>query len=473
MARQLRGRSARALRSLAASVILAASCGAASLPAQGAVEPCGAGRSGSPAQPDFAAAAARNAAAVVNVVVMRKPWSQEDDAAGIDYFPPLSGADALGSAGLARSGSSGFVLEPDGHVVVSAHAVHAAHEIWVLTADGRRHLATLLGFDRRTDVALLKIQASGLATVSLDPASRLCPGGRVAAIGSPFGFDHSVTAGVVSAHPRFLPGSGSIPWIQTDVALNPGSSGGPLLDPAGAVVGMNSMIYSASGIYVGVSFALPIDRVLRVVAALRAAGRADLGDIGAETQPVTAELALAFGLERARGALVVQVAPDGPAAKAALRSGDVILSINGVDLEPDSDIDGMVGGWRSLGPVAIRFWRGARVHASSIGAVREPQARAAVAPGPPREETRLGLDLTLPAPAGKALAGVVVDAASGSGLLAGIEAGDRIVAVNGAPVANIADFDAALAGLQDLQVVALLIQRGGVAVYLPVRRRNR
>ncbi|RYF42995.1 MAG: PDZ domain-containing protein [Comamonadaceae bacterium] len=466
-------RGAQAWRWLATGAVLAMTCGLGSSPAWRGSATCGAQQSGPGAESGFAAAAGRSALAVVDVIVLRKPWSQEDDAAGLDYFPPLAGAAAPGGAALVRSGSSGFVIESDGHLVASAHAVREAHEIWVLTADGRRHPAEVVGFDRRTDVALLKIQASGLATVAIDPASRLCPGDRVAAIGSPFGFDRSVTAGVVSASPRFLPGSGGIPWIQTDVALNPGSSGGPLLNPAGAVVGMNSMIYSASGIYVGVSFAIPIDRVLRVVAALRAGGRADVGGIGAELQPVSAELAMAFGLERPRGALVAQVDPQGPAAKAGLRSGDILLAIGGIDLEPDSDVDGLIGGLLSQGPVAVRFWRGMRVHAGSIAAATALPGAAAAPSAPRREESRLGLDFAPPAAAGGEPAGVMVDAASGSALLAGIEPGDRIVAVNGAQVANVADFDAALLALNQRQVVALLIQRAGVSVYLPVRRRDR
>lgn len=421
----------------------------------------------------FAAAVARAAPAVVNVVVIRRSRNLDDETGRIDYFPPLSAAGPPAGAGTERSTSSGFILGADGVVIASAHSVHDALETWVLAADGRRWRAAVAGFDMRTDVAVLKVPADGLPVVPVAAGEPLCAGERVAAIGSPFGFDHSVSAGVVSAPRRFVPGGAGIPLIQTDVAINPGSSGGPLLNAAGAVVGMNSMIYSASGIYVGVSFALPISRVLRVAHELQSSGHAGAIDAGLSTQPVTSELAEAFGLDTVRGLLVVHTTTGGPAARAGIRTADIVLSLNGTDIEADADLDEQMAAQPPGQPMILRFWRQGAAHATSLALERSAPAvpGAAVAPG--AAEKRLGLNLAA-APAVAAMpSGVYVDSASGSALLAGVEAGDRIVAVNGSAVADEREFEVALARAGQRRVVALLIMRGNVALFLPVRRRDR
>jgi serine protease Do len=411
-------------------------------------------------------AVARNAPAVVNVIVMRHPRNPDDDPGGLDYFPPLA------AGGAERSTSSGFILGADGWIIASAHAVYDALETWVLTADGGRHRAEVVGFDRRTDIAVLRIGASGLPVVSVASGGGVCAGEPVAAIGSPFGFDHSATAGVVSAYPRFIPGSEGVPLIQTDVALNPGSSGGPLFNASGAVVGMNSMIYSASGIYVGVSFALPIDTVLRVARELQADGHAAT-DIGVSTQPVTVELARAFRLERVRGLLVVQTRPGWAAARAGLRGGDILLAVNGVDIEPGGDIAKYVAARPALVPLVLRLWRDGAELSIHVEPAREAAQRETARRQPVPPETRLGLRFSPPAAVAAMPSGVYVDAASGSSLLAGIEAGDRIVAVNSSPVSSEMEFDAALAQAGANDVVALLAVRGGVGLFVPVRRRDR
>lgn len=425
---------------------------------------CNQPRSGTASAGGFVLAAARNAPALVNVIVTRRerPVYEEDDAA---LFLPMSTPSAE------RSTASGFIISADGFIVTSAHVVHDAMEAWVLTCDGRRFRAAVTGFDRRTDVGVLKIDAVGLTAAQLATGTRLDPGERVAALGSPFGFDGSVTSGVVSANPRFMPGNAGLPLIQTDVAINPGSSGGPLFNVAGTVVGMNSMIFSASGIYVGVSFALPIDRVLRVASEIRATGRVERGDIGARTQPVTPELAQAFGLDTARGALVVQVQPESDAARANLRRGDIVLSVDGVALAPDGDPGESVAASRSRTRAALVVWRDRKAQQVVLELSKPAHTPAPPQPAP-APEVRLGLTLAPQSSTAKMPPGAYVESAAGSGLLAGLEPGDRITAVNGRDISTPAGFDQALAAIGNAPVVALLVMRGSVGAYMPVRRRD-
>lgn len=413
----------------------------------------------------FVWAAARNAPTLVNVIVTRRerPFYEEDDAA---LFLPMSTPSAE------RSTASGFIISADGFIVTSAHVVHDAMEAWVLTCDGRRLRAAVTGFDRRTDVGVLKIDAAGLTAAQFAAGTRLDPGERVAALGSPFGFDGSVTSGVVSANPRFMPGNAGLPLIQTDVAINPGSSGGPLFNVAGTVVGMNSMIFSASGIYVGVSFALPIDRVLRVASEIRATGRVERGDIGARTQPVTPELAQAFGLETARGALVVQVQPGSDAARASLRRGDIVLSVDGVPLAPDGDPGESVAASRSRNRAALGVWRERKSHQVMLELSRPAHTSGPTPQPAPAPEIRLGLALAPQSATANMPPGAYVESVAGSGLLAGLEPGDRITAVNDRDISTPAGFDQALAAIGNAPVVALLVMRGSIGAYIPVRRRD-
>jgi len=418
----------------------------------------------------FAAAVARNAPAVVSIVILRPRRDPDAEVDGIDFFQSMSGVplpDGLeAGATQERSTSSGFVFSADGHILTSAHAVFDAHEIWVTTADARRWPATLVGADRNSDVAVLKTDAPGLPVVRLAGAPRICPGDRVAALGDPFGFEGSVTAGVISAYPRLLPGGGGMPLIQTDVAINPGSSGGPLFGADGAVIGMNSLIFSANGIYIGVSFALPIDRVLKIAAVLRSAHGVARGQIGVRTQPVSGELAQAFGLDKPRGALVVKVTPGGPADQAGLRTGDILLSAGNARPASSYELDELIANTRPGASLALRIWRQRALHelAVKVGATQ-------VDPPRPRGQAtlpRLGLGLVARKGAGLA-AGAWVEAVAGAALRAGIEPGDRITAVNGSDVVTPADFDAALEAATG-PVVALLVTRGSVMLYLPVAR---
>ena len=422
----------------------------------------------------FGAAAARVAPATVNVIVIRGRRDPMDDIEGFDFFHELaglplpSGAAEKAGASQERSISSGFIIGGDGHVLTSAHALFDAQQTWVVLADGRRFRAAVVGFDRGSDVGLLKIDATGLPVVRLAAAARLCPGDWVGALGSPFGFQHSVTVGAVSAYPRFLPGGAGLPLIQSDVVLNPGSSGGPLFDADGLVVGMNSMIYSESGIYVGISFSLPVERAMRIADELRSGGGVR-GHIGLRTQPVSAELAQAFGLAEPRGALVTTVVRGQPADAAGLRSGDIILSVNGAAFSSSVELEDAIGGLRQGASAALQVWRQQGVQHVPVLVGRDPRDAPPPAPAPAAPESRLGLHLV----AGKAAgvpAGVWVDSSSGSALLAGIEPGDRVTGLNGTAVGNPADFDAALEAAGNAQVVAVLVARGTLSLYIPVTR---
>src|SRR5512140_605983 len=245
-----------------------------------------------------------------------------------------------------RSLGSGFIISADGYLLTNAHVVEGADEITVRLTDKREFKAKLIGTDKRTDVALIKIDATGLPAVRIGDPNKLKVGEWVLAIGSPFGFDNTVTAGIVSGKGRTLPQENFVPFIQTDAAVNPGNSGGPLFNMRGEVVGINSQIYSRTGGYMGLSFAIPIDVAMDVQGQLRTSGRVARGRIGVVIQEVTRDLATSFGLDRARGALVNQVEKGGPAEKAGLEVGDIITRFDGKAVGSSSDLPRMVGGTR-------------------------------------------------------------------------------------------------------------------------------
>ena len=414
---------------------------------------------------DFVAAAARQAPAVVSITVT---GAGSDEVLAPDIQPSTRWAQGAPGRGFA----SGFIFDREGYILTSAHAVIGAQAISVATEDRRRFDAEVLGLDRRTDVALLRIAASNLPVVSVGHSSDVCAGEWVAAMGAPFGFEHSVTAGVVSANPRYMPGNSGVPLIQTDVALNPGNSGGPLFDERGDVVGMNSMIYSAGGGYFGVSFSLPIDTAMRVAQELRATGRITRGHIGARTQPLTAELAPAFGLDAALGALVVGVDADSPAAAAGLRSGDVVLAVGAGAAMPYAEIQEGVASTAEGSRLALRIWRRRAPLAMVVGVARSAPD---VAPKPgartDAHEIRFGLQLVerKSAPGvGPDDPGLYVQGASGSARQAGLRYGDALVAVNDLRVAGLADFDAAVHDIPEGDTLALLIVRGASRSYVPI-----
>lgn len=412
---------------------------------------------------DFVTAVARQAPAVVSVLAIGQDteWGDNDE----------DGMLARSRPGSARASASGIVVSADGYVLTSAHVVSGAQETSVLVGGQRRWPADVVGLDRRTDVALLKIAATNLPVAAIGSSARLCAGEWVAALGAPFGFEQSVTAGLVSANPRFLPGGTGEPLIQTDVALNPGNSGGPLFDKHGEVVGMNSMIYSASGGYLGVSFSLPIDTAMRVAAELRSTGRVTRGQIGARTQALTSDLALAFGLDAALGALIVRVDAGGPAANAGLRSGDVVLGVDGNTATAYPEIQQRVAAARPGASITLNIWRRkAPLTVKLTVAQSAPDLPQRVA-SRDRREPRLGLDLVeraakqtggLPEP------GLYVRSTSGSAQRAGLRFGDAILAVNDVGVSGISDLDRALESIRQGETVALLIRRGSITTFVPV-----
>jgi len=361
----------------------------------GVVVLCGCGRSGEVAQhlgdsqpkaltparpaqtdtslPDFTWLVKKYGAAVVNVnVVGRHVETSDDTQAGADdplseFFrrfgvPSMPGGP--GARGRAeeqpppRGLGSGFIVSTDGYVLTNAHVVEQAADVTVKLPDRREFQAKVTGFDRRSDVAVLKIQARDLPTVQFGKPSEIEPGQWVAAIGAPFGFENSVTVGVVSATARALgPQSSLVPFIQTDVAVNPGNSGGPLFSLRGEVIGINSQIYSASGGYQGVSFAIPIDVALNVKQQLIETGHVTRGKIGVAIQDVSAQLAQSFQLDRPRGALVSAVEPDGPAAKAGIKPGDVVVSMNGKPIETSTELPSLIANMKPGSEVTLGLWR--------------------------------------------------------------------------------------------------------------------
>jgi serine protease Do len=296
-----------------------------------------------------------------------------------------------------RSLGSGFIVTPDGYIITNAHVVEGADEINVKLTDKREFKARLIGVDKRTDVALIKIEpGNALPTVRVGDASKLKVGEWVVAIGAPFGFENTVTAGIVSAKGRWLPQETFVPFIQTDVAINPGNSGGPLFNMRGEVVGVNSQIYSRSGGYQGLSFAIPIDVVLDVQQQLRENGRVSRGRIGVVIQDVGKDLAISFGLDRARGALVVSVEKNSPAAKAGVEPGDIITRFGGRTVESSSDLPRIVGGTHPGAKAEVEVWRkgATRTLSVSVGELREERVAAQEEPrsrkAPEKTANRLG-----------------------------------------------------------------------------------
>lgn len=378
-----------------------------------------------------------------------------------------------------QSLGSGFVISADGYILTNAHVVDSADKITVRLNDKREFKAKVIGADKRTDVALLKIEANGLQKVLQGDPSQLKVGEWVLAIGSPFGFDSSVTAGIVSAKGRSLPQENYVPFIQTDVAINPGNSGGPLFNLKGEVVGINSQIYSRSGGYMGLSFAIPIDVAMDVVNQLRTTGKVTRGRIGVTIQEVTRELADSFGLPKASGALISSVEKGGPADKAGIEPSDVILKFDGKPVNASNDLPRLVAMTRPGSKVAVQLWRKGANREVSI-AVGETQDEARVAQrngkngGEPSAENvaRLGLvvsELTEQQKNKLQLkGGLLVQEVQGIARAVLIP-GDILLAVNNVEISSLEQFNDLLKQAPKGRNVALLVRRGDGAYYVAIK----
>lgn len=388
------------------------------------------------------------------------------------------GNGAPGDRDLARSLGSGFIVSADGYVLTNHHVVEGADEVIVRTNDRREFVATVVGSDKRSDTALLKVDAAGLPTVKLGSSKDLKVGEWVLAIGSPFGFDHSASAGIISALGRSLPSENYVPFIQTDVAINPGNSGGPLFNLAGEVVGVNSQIYSRTGGFMGLSFAIPIDVAMDAVEQLKAKGRVSRGWLGVLIQDVTRELAETFGMKQPSGALVAQVLSDSPAEKAGFEPGDVVLKYNGQDVTSSGVLPQLVGVTRVGQSAQVQVLRKGQPQELTVVIGELPEEDAVAKKAGQREPAtanRLGLvlrDLTpdLREQAGVPKGGVLVEEVKpGPAQQVGIRAGDVILMLDNQPVLDARQFKGVVEALVPGHSVAMLVQRGGGRMFYALR----
>ena len=404
-----------------------------------------------------------------------------DREADLEIAPELDFADRLAPplpasvrVSQTRDLASGVILTNDGLILTSAHVIAGVDEAQVRLDDGRRFPGRVVGVDRRTDVGLLKIDANGLTPAVFGDSRNVAPGDWVAAIGAPFGFHGSVTAGVVSAIDRYVAGGGEVPYIQTDVAINPGSSGSPLFNSAGEVVGINSMIYSGSGGYMGLSFAVPINLAMKIAGQLKSTGHVQRARIGAEFQEMTPALAQSFGLKQAAGALVVGVYANSPARSAGLLRGDVVTAFDGMPVARSTDLQQRISQGRPGSRNAIEVWRHGAPHTLWVTLTEEPAPRGLLRPNvevewgdglglvlgelSSNQRLQLGID-----------GGLMVREASGAARSEGIRAGDLIVAVNDTRLDRVEDFQRSIATVAPGRSVALLVMRDRRLAYVPVR----
>jgi serine protease Do len=454
------------------------------------------------ALPNFAPLVEKSGPAVVNVDVVQNPRAaggddesegSEDDPLG-DFFRRFglpNGPNGPNGRGRGfqfqpqpqRGSGSGFIVSADGYILTNAHVVMDADQVTVKMNDRREYQAKVVGIDQRTDVAVIKIDAKNLPVVRVGDPAKLKPGEWVLAIGSPFGFENSATAGIVSATSRSLPNEGNnyVPFIQTDVAVNPGNSGGPLFNLQGEVIGINSQIFSRTGGYMGLSFAIPIDVAMDVRDQLVKTGHVTRGRIGVTIQSIDGQLADSFGLDRPRGALVTTVIKDGPGAKAGVQPGDVILTVNDHVVETSSELPAVVARIRPGNDANLTVWRDGKERPIKVkvDALDKPETElASNAPKSRSGDTgagkapELGLDVRLLDAKEKELlkteGTLVVDHVTGPALSAGVQQGDVILTVNGKPVKTLAELNAA--AKNGKKAVALRIQRGEDGIFfLPLR----
>jgi serine protease Do len=447
--------------------------------------------------PDFTELVERTAPAVVNIrTTARVPQSHlqqfpdpDENDPGFDFFRrffPQPGPQPGPRQGpaprmprpdreLPRGQGSGFLISPDGYVMTNHHVVDGADEILVTLADKREFKGHVVGSDQRTDVALVKIDGASLPSSKIGDPARLKVGEWVIAIGSPFGLQNTVTAGIVSAKGRET--GELLPFIQTDAAVNPGNSGGPLINMRGEVVGINSQIFTTSGAYAGISFAIPIDEAMRISDQLRAQGRIVRGRIGVLIGEVSRDVAEAIGLQRAAGALVSSVESDGPADKAGVEPGDVVIKYEGKPVESSSDLRRMVASTKPGSKVAATVWRNGAARDLQLTVGEMPDqgrpGRAEPGHGTAPAADALGLVVTeIPAEQQKELkikGGVVVESSDGAAAQAGIRPGDVILALNNVEITGPKQFGELVAKLDLKKPAALLVRSGEQSRFVIVR----
>ena len=386
-------------------------------------------------------------------------------------MPGMQGKPNNAPRALVHGQGSGFIVGADGLILTNAHVVRDAQEVTVKLQDRREYKAKVLGSDPATDVAVLKIDAHNLPVVSLGNPKQLAVGDYVLAIGAPFGFEQSATSGIVSAKGRSLPGDGYVPFIQTDVAVNPGNSGGPLFEAGGSVVGINSQIYSQTGGYMGLSFAIPIDVALSVKDQIVATGKVSRAKLGVSVQELDQSLADSFKLPQPEGALVASITPNSAAAKAGLQPGDVILSYNGQPIAASGDLPALVGMAKPGDRASLEVWRNGRKETLSATLAGASEKVAAASGQADASHGKLGVAVRpLSHEESREVhlkGGLVVEDASGAAARSGIEPGDIIVAVNGSQVSSAEDLQK-LVGQAGKQL-AVLVQRGEEKIFLPVK----
>jgi serine protease Do len=486
---------------LAASLLTPPAHAAVEAPATPAVQAAQAGTLAQRGLPDFADLVERVGSAVVNISVEQAPEVNEGESNpfnsndpllndflrrfGIPQMPGMPGAPGTPRGGRHGIGS-GFIVSHDGYVLTNAHVVGDGGdktELTVRLSDKREFRARVIGTDRRTDVAVLKIDATSLPTVTIGDAGHARVGEWVVAVGSPFGFEHSVTAGIISAKARRLPEENYVPFLQTDVAINPGNSGGPLFDLNGRVIGINSQIYSRSGGFMGISFAIPIDVAMKVKDQLVQHGRVQRGRLGIYIQGVNQDLASSFGLAESRGALVARVEPGSAAERAGLKAGDVVLAVNGAEFGESAELPRIIGDLSPGSRVKLDTWRDGK-HREVVAVLddlnadsdaddnghrpainRNPDDAAknrlaelgiGVRPLTARESSRLGV-----------ASGLVIESVNGQTTHADLQTGDILLALNNQPVGTLAQFRQQLA--QAGKRFALLVQRGEARLFVAVK----
>jgi serine protease Do len=433
--------------------------------------------------PNYRAIVKQEGPAVVGVTVagMHKASAEEqglppgmEDDPFFKFFKGMPGLQQRGRQGGQvpfKGLGSGFIISSDGLILTNAHVVREAKDVIVKLSDRREFTAKVLGSDPTTDIAVLRIDAKNLPTVRLGDARQLEVGDPVLAIGAPYGFEQTATQGIVSAKGRSLPGDAVVPFIQTDAAVNPGNSGGPLFDGSGAVVGINAQIYSQSGGFQGLSFSIPINVALKVKDQIVATGKATHARLGVTIQDLTQQLAESFGLPRPDGALISSVAPDSAAAAAGLKSGDVITEVDGQPVVRSGELSSLIGMASPGERVKLKVWRDhtpreidAKLGGVAADATEVADASAAVQPG------QLGLGLRAltreERKEAKVDQGLVVENVAGPSAKAGIEPGDVLLAINGRPVESMEQIKLVLQGKP--KSVALLVQRDGDKIFVPV-----